>query len=315
MGFFSSNVGRVSGVAAVVAPAVLALNAAGVWPALDDALFDTFTVFCAPSAREPGAVAVVGIDEPSFAEVGQRWPWPRALHARLVDELSRAGASVIAFDILFSEPLSSGDDVELARAIRDSGRVVLAGDVDIQQNASFESVQRVEPAPAFRAAGAVTGFANIEVGGDQVVRRFPQDPEAMWRVVIAQHEARQGLAPDAARRPAPGAMLRYSDGSDVRYVSYYQALEASKALPPDALRGRIVLVEVKVSLADFRGDYRKAFGYLDRFQQALTQQGYTVSAQKLPMDISSRGSISRDARSNDGAPAQFTLKIIWRRKE
>ena len=130
MGFFSSNVGRVSGVAAVVAPVVLALNAAGVWPALDDALFDTFTVFCAPSAREPGAVAVVGIDEPSFAEVGQRWPWPRALHARLVDELSRAGASVIAFDILFSEPLSSGDDVELARAIRDSGRATFIDSVE-----------------------------------------------------------------------------------------------------------------------------------------------------------------------------------------
>ena len=82
---------------------------------------------------------------------------------------------------------------------------------------------------------------------------------------------------------------------------------------PSAYPAQVITLDG--SLADFRGDYRKAFGYLDRFQQALTQQGYTVSAQKLPMDISSRGSISRDARSNDGAPAQFTLKIIWRRKE
>ena len=69
------------------------------------------------------------------------------------------------------------------------------------------------------------------------------------------------------------------------------------------------------SLADFGSDYRKALDYLDRFQQALTQQGYTVIAQKLPLDISSKGSISGDVRKNDGSPAQFTLKIIWRQKE
>lgn len=69
------------------------------------------------------------------------------------------------------------------------------------------------------------------------------------------------------------------------------------------------------SLTDFGSDYRKALGYLDRFQQALVQQGYTVIAQKLPLDISSKGSISGDVRKNDGNPAQFTLKIIWRQKE
>jgi hypothetical protein len=69
------------------------------------------------------------------------------------------------------------------------------------------------------------------------------------------------------------------------------------------------------SLADFGGDYRKALSYLERFQQALRQQGYTVTALKLPLDISSKGSISGDIRKNDGNPAQFTLKIIWRQKE
>ncbi|HSF16070.1 MAG TPA: adenylate/guanylate cyclase domain-containing protein [Vicinamibacteria bacterium] len=242
MKLFAGDLGRTCVVAAVVALAVLAMSAAGVWSALDDALFDSFTVLAAPRSGGPAAVVVVGIDEPSFAEVGKQWPWPRALHARLIEEVARAGASVIAFDVLFSEPLSPEDDAELARAIRDSGRVVLAGDIDIQTTANFESVQRVEPAPAFRAAGAVTGLANVEVAGDQVVRRFPQDPDAMWRVVIARHEALQGSAPAEGRRPPPGAMVRYSDGSDVLYVSYYQALEASTALPPDALRGRIVLV-------------------------------------------------------------------------
>jgi adenylate cyclase len=238
---FTSELGRTCGVAAVVGLAVLALSAAGVWSLLDDALFDSFTVLAAKGAGAPPSVVVVGIDEPSFAEVGLRWPWPRALHARLIEEVARGGASVIAFDVVFSEPVSPEDDAELARAIRESGRVVLAGDIDIQRTSNFESVQRVEPAPVFRAAGAVTGLSNVEVSGDQVVRRFPQDPDAMWRVVLARHEEQKGRAP-AEERPAPGALVRYSDGSDILYVSYYQALEASTLLPPDALRGRIVLV-------------------------------------------------------------------------
>ena len=69
------------------------------------------------------------------------------------------------------------------------------------------------------------------------------------------------------------------------------------------------------SLTDFGSDIRQALGYVDRFQQALTQRGYTVVEQKLPLDISSKGSISGEARKNDGNSAQFTLKIIWRQKE
>ncbi len=71
----------------------------------------------------------------------------------------------------------------------------------------------------------------------------------------------------------------------------------------------------EASLADFGSDYRKALDYLERFQQALTQRGYTVSAQTLPLDVSSKGSISGESQKSDGKPAQFTLKIIWRQKE
>ena len=82
---------------------------------------------------------------------------------------------------------------------------------------------------------------------------------------------------------------------------------------PSAYPAQVITFEG--SLADFGSDYRKALNYLDRFQQALTLQGYTVTTVKAPLDISSKGSISGDAQKNDGNPAQFTLKIIWRLKE
>jgi adenylate cyclase len=48
-------------------------------------------------------VVIVDIDEKSLHELGQ-WPWPRTVLAQLVNRLSAAGAAVIAFDVLFSEP-------------------------------------------------------------------------------------------------------------------------------------------------------------------------------------------------------------------
>ena len=64
------------------------------------------------------------------------------------------------------------------------------------------------------------------------------------------------------------------------------------------------------TLTGFGSDHRTALAYLEKFQQALTQTGYTVSATSLPLDISSKGSISGDAAGS--AQGRFTLKIIWR---
>jgi hypothetical protein len=75
------------------------------------------------------------------------------------------------------------------------------------------------------------------------------------------------------------------------------------------------VIELDGELTKFGSEYRKALAYLERFQQALTRQGYTVSVQSLPMDVSSGGSISGEANTDDSKPAQFTLKIIWRQQE
>jgi adenylate cyclase len=60
--------------------------------------------FRARGTLAPGpAVVIAAIDEKSLDAEG-RWPWPRARIAALVDALSRDGAKVIGFDVMFSEP-------------------------------------------------------------------------------------------------------------------------------------------------------------------------------------------------------------------
>src|SRR6267154_1643524 len=64
--------------------------------------FDTFQRFD-PRKKAVRPVTIVDIDDKSMEKLGQ-WPWPRTRIADLVNELTRLGAVVIAFDAVFSEP-------------------------------------------------------------------------------------------------------------------------------------------------------------------------------------------------------------------
>ena len=80
-------------------------------------------------AQPPDEVAIVAIDKPSSDKLGlpaKPSEWPRSMHARLLAELTRAGAEVVAFDLSFATPSRKPEhDQELASAIRAAGNVVL----------------------------------------------------------------------------------------------------------------------------------------------------------------------------------------------
>lgn len=56
------------------------------------------------AARQPSdRIAVIAIDDQSIANIG-RWPWPRNVHAQLIDLLAAAKAKTIVHTALFLEP-------------------------------------------------------------------------------------------------------------------------------------------------------------------------------------------------------------------
>src|SRR3712207_2925658 len=122
-------------------------------------LYDILSVIAPPVPSTPG-VEVVAIDEPSFSEIGQRWPWSRALHASLVERLRAAGAKVIAFDIIFSEPSTEDADRRFAAVLRPD--VVLASDDVTTKLEQGVQVTRVNPIDPFLDAGAVPGLASVD---------------------------------------------------------------------------------------------------------------------------------------------------------
>src|SRR5258706_2360812 len=48
-------------------------------------------------------IAVIAIDDQSIANIG-RWPWPREVQAKLIDQLAAAKAKVIGNTVVFFEP-------------------------------------------------------------------------------------------------------------------------------------------------------------------------------------------------------------------
>ncbi len=87
-------------------------------------------------------VVLVYLDEVSHEELKQPTtaPWDRSLHARLVDRLTADGAKAIVFDILFTDPSASTTaDEQFAGAIKNSGRVILCGTLDLLGNKSSTS--------------------------------------------------------------------------------------------------------------------------------------------------------------------------------
>ncbi len=211
------------------------------WRDLERRGFDALSVATAPG-QSALPITIVGIDEPSFAEVGRQWPWPRGLHAKLIDQLSKAGALVIVLDVLLAEHSTEEEDGALAAAIERAGNVVLASSMEYQETAHARLWMRVDPLGLFKQAGATNGLAYVRPDGDTVVRTMPKGEDVLWKQIIRRANERQpGLLPEPG--PDEEALIRYA-GPDhtFPFVSYYQALRAETHLPPDAFRDQIVLV-------------------------------------------------------------------------
>lgn len=110
--------------AAVVLVAAVLAQTAGLLDPLDRWLGDMRFRFGARDAS--GTIAIVDIDSRSLQEIGT-WPWPRQIHASLIDDLRALGAAEIAFDVDFSTTSTAAGDAALAEALeRAGGTVVLA---------------------------------------------------------------------------------------------------------------------------------------------------------------------------------------------
>jgi CHASE2 domain-containing sensor protein/signal transduction histidine kinase len=233
---------------------------------VDQLVYDRFlSLHAQPLLRD---IVVVEIDNASIAQLG-RWPWPRGVHAKLLERIASAKPAAVIDDVLFTE--ANPQDAELARAIALSPTYL-----PVLLTAADDSGRRVvvEPVAPLAHAAAGLGHINLEVDSDGIVRsvaRYEGDADSRWpqlMVPVAQAAELGSLhlngwqrshalaAAEAASAAAAAAAA--DDGGEGRFLipfgpnaQNYTKLSFARVLAgdvtPDQLRGRIVLIGVTAS--------------------------------------------------------------------
>ena len=147
----------------------------------------------------PADTVIVAIDETSLATIG-RWPWPRALHATLLEKLAAAKPRAIGLDLILAETgvviigdagrgaATAGDnaDAVLARSITAAAPVVLP--VLMETGAATGAVRTTLPLPQLAQAAAALGHIHVEI-----------DPDGIARSVFLREGATAGSGTPAAQ--------------------------------------------------------------------------------------------------------------------
>jgi adenylate cyclase len=189
----------------------------------------------------PADLLIVGIDEPSFQEFGLSWPWPRRLHATLVDRLAAAGARCIVFDVVFADHTTESEDDAFATAMRRAGNVILAEDLDLVKDPQFSRKILIQPYKPLRQAARALGLAMVSPDpSDGVVRHFQL--RVQGREILAAVAARTFI-PNLQLPPDLSGLIDYTGGPrSLETVSYYQVVDPDHPLPAARIRDRIVVI-------------------------------------------------------------------------
>lgn len=238
---------------------LLALLAAGVLAALR---FDAFwredlLLYDAglPRGPAPQDVVIVAIDDASLARIGQ-WPWPRSVHAELLDRLRAAGARAVALDIILTEPSSdANDDARLAAAMRAGPPTVLPLIADWQR--ADRAPREVLPIASLAAAAAALAHVHLELDRDGIARSVflhegaGQANRPHMALALLEAGGWRGTPPAGQRAPALPPSDAWSRDDQIlipflgppghfRRLSYVDVLHGR--IPEGALRGALVLV-------------------------------------------------------------------------
>jgi len=212
----------------------------------------------------PSPVVIVAIDYESLQRSGHPWPWPRSLHARLIRELAAAGATVVAFDVLFLEA-DPAHDAQLASAAEDAGNIVWASSFVSTDQPSFHLTYHQRPVQKLQVPSTTFGYANLPFDSDGYVRRIPPfrnfgtEIFKSFAVVTAERYRREALLHQSGsgiRWPSrhgftvpverDGSLLINFHGPPASFptVPYIRIIEGK--VPAETFQGKIVLVGATV---------------------------------------------------------------------
>jgi len=192
------------------------------------------------SSRAPsGDMVFVEVDAASLQAVGV-WPWPRTVHASLLDKLIELGALEVVFDIDFSTASTPQADGAFEAALkRAGGYAYLAA---FQQTVSNGDTVLSRPLQRFEAQAPAV-LVNVDGDGTALLESVPVSLQSIPALAAM-------LAPQA-RLNGPSIIIDYGiDMSVVPRVSAISVLNGT--VDPELLRDKQIVVGAgAIELRDF----------------------------------------------------------------
>lgn len=224
-------------------------------------LFDAYQR-AAPRPYQDAAVRIVDIDDESIRKLGQ-WPWPRTDIAALTQKLTEAGAAVVAYDVVFSEP-DRTSPAQLATRAK-------AGQAPAEVVAALESLPDNDAvfAQVLRNSNTVLGFFLDGNGKGETVSpkagiAYTGSKPNGWKVVFTNAIQPIPVLRDAA--PGLGSVSRIGDADGVvrqAPLMFMQNGEFVPSLAVEALRVAQGAGSVIVRTSDASGELGAAGGRVD----------------------------------------------------
>ena len=117
-------------------------------------------------------VVIVEIGDDSFNSLNIQWPFPREYHAKIVENLERAGAAEIVFDIEFTEESNPKSDSIFAETLNKYDNIVLAGKIVTKLTNRSKKQQILPPISKYLLKNNCWGAVNISADNDGFVREY-----------------------------------------------------------------------------------------------------------------------------------------------
>ncbi|HEY3487439.1 MAG TPA: CHASE2 domain-containing protein, partial [Gammaproteobacteria bacterium] len=252
------------------------------------------------SSRTPqDNIAILAIDEASVQNIG-RWPWSRDVHAEMIRRLNGAGAKVIAYTPIFSEPqIDPG-----LHYINDL--VAYYQQAGLSQQSADGSPNRLQQHKALigRAGSAATSFAAIEKSINEIegfLREAQSSLNVDQKLAAGMAEAKNVITPmwflfgqplgnpDSALPEFVQklAIQNVQDNIQARDLGYgYMPLEVFEAITPITDIGSAANAVGNINnFPDVDGGIRSEPLVVDYFQTLYPSYALLIAARSLNLGV------------------------------
>ncbi len=194
----------------------------------------------------PPGVVVIAIDEPSYKELNVSFdkPWPRKLHAEMLNRLKEFGAKRVVFDVLFTGPSSDPEADNLFTAALAAMPTV----VGVQSSVRYVTNQAGgyfledfdRPYEPFRKASREALVGLHDKNG--VIRNFPAYRTDQERSYPFLAQAGAGLQTNAPFPSSRDLIRYYGPGRTIPIISYWEVLQNELPIAKDLIKDAVVYI-------------------------------------------------------------------------